>query len=52
MIFEIYRDKPKLAPLVRELTWTNNIIIMARAKTEEAQEFYIKNVHKKPPFKT
>jgi predicted nuclease of restriction endonuclease-like (RecB) superfamily len=40
--FETYRDKPKLAPLVRELTWTNNVIIMARARSDEALEFYIK----------
>jgi predicted nuclease of restriction endonuclease-like (RecB) superfamily len=40
--FETYKDYPKLAPLVREITWSNNILIMAGAKTEEAREFYIK----------
>jgi hypothetical protein len=40
--FEIYKDDPKLAPLVREITWSNNILIMAGAKTGEAREFYIK----------
>jgi predicted nuclease of restriction endonuclease-like (RecB) superfamily len=40
--FEIYRDYPKLAPVVREITWSNNVLIMAGATTEEAREFYIK----------
>jgi len=31
--FETYKDEPKLAPLVREITWSNNILIMAGAKT-------------------
>src|SRR5450432_3977627 len=25
--FETYRDQPKLAPLVRELSWTHNLLI-------------------------
>ena len=49
--FETYMDEPKLAPLVREITWSNNILIMASAKTSEAREFYInlciKNNHSK-----
>ena len=40
--FETYKDEPKLAPLVREITWSNNILIMAGAKSNEAREFYIK----------
>jgi len=40
--FETYKDEPKLAPLVREITWSNNILIMAGTKSSEAREFYIK----------
>ena len=40
--YETYRDKPKLSPLVREITWSNNLLILAGAKTDEAKEFYIK----------
>jgi predicted nuclease of restriction endonuclease-like (RecB) superfamily len=40
--FETYKDLPKLAPLVREITWTNNILIMAGAKSDESKEFYVK----------
>jgi len=39
--YETYRDKPKLSPLVREITWSNNLLILAGAKTDEAREFYI-----------
>ena len=49
--YETYKDKPKLAPLVREITWTNNLLIMAGVKTDEGKEFYIKlcinNTHSK-----
>jgi predicted nuclease of restriction endonuclease-like (RecB) superfamily len=39
--YETYRDNEKLAPLVREISWTHNLIIMSRAKTDEAREFYL-----------
>ncbi len=32
----------KLSPLVRQISWTNNLIIMSRTKTEEEKAFYIK----------
>ena len=31
----------KLSPLVRQMSWTNNLIIMSRTKTEEERAFYI-----------
>jgi predicted nuclease of restriction endonuclease-like (RecB) superfamily len=40
--YETYRDNPILSPLVREITWSNNLLILAGAKTDEAREFYIK----------
>ena len=39
--YETYKDNEKLAPLVRELSWTNNLIIIAGTKTEEERTFYI-----------
>ncbi|MFI5196031.1 MAG: YhcG family protein, partial [Chitinophagales bacterium] len=39
--YETYKDFPKLSPLVRELGWTNNLIILSRAKTAEEREFYL-----------
>ena len=39
--YETYNGNEKLAPLVREISWTNNLLVMARAKTEQAQEFYL-----------
>lgn len=40
--YETYRDNPKLSPLVREISWSNNLLIMSSAKTDEAREFYIR----------
>lgn len=39
--FETYKDFPELALLAREITWTNNKIIMP-CKTVEERAFYIK----------
>ena len=40
--YETYKDSPKLSPLVREISWTNNLLIMTACKTDEAREFYIR----------
>lgn len=42
--YEVYKDSPKLSPLVREISWTNNMLIFSRCKTIEEKEFYIKLV--------
>jgi len=39
--YETYKDNEKLATLLREISWSNNLSIMARAKTDEAREFYL-----------
>jgi predicted nuclease of restriction endonuclease-like (RecB) superfamily len=44
--FETYRGQPKLAPLVRELSWTHNLLIMSRCKREEEREFYLRLCHR------
>ena len=40
--FETYRRSPKLSPLVTELTWTHNLMILSRCKSEEEREFYLR----------
>ena len=40
--YETYCDNEKLSPLVREITWTNNLLIMSGCKTDEAREFYLR----------
>jgi len=39
--YEAYKNFPKLSALVREISWTNNLVILSRAKTAEEREFYI-----------
>lgn len=35
-------DNKIVAPLVRQLSWTNNLLILSKTKTIEEKEFYIK----------
>ena len=39
--YEMYEADKKLAPLVREISWSNNLVIMSRAKSLEEREFYL-----------
>ena len=39
---ETYRGQPKLAPLLRELSWSHNLAIMSRSKRDEEREFYLR----------
>ena len=36
-----YRESEKLAPLVREISWSNNVVIMEKCKDDLQREFYI-----------
>lgn len=40
--YETYKENEKLSPLVREITWSNNLLIMSGCKTDEEREFYLK----------
>ena len=42
--YDTYKDFPKLSPLVREISWTNNLLIFSRCKSIEEMEFYLKYV--------
>lgn len=39
--FETYQSDEKLSPVVRELPWTHNTIIMSRCKSVEEREYYL-----------
>ncbi len=39
--YETYRRDEKLSPLVRELSWTNNLLILSKTKSAEEREFYL-----------
>lgn len=39
--YETYKENERLAALTRDINWTNNLKILARAKTDEAREFYL-----------
>ena len=41
--YDTYSGSPKLAPLVRELSWTNNLTILGRAGSEQEREFYLQS---------
>lgn len=40
--YETYRDKPELSMLLRENTWSNNLHIMSKTKSDEEKIFYLK----------
>ena len=42
--YETYKNFAKLSPLLREISWTNNLLIFSRCKTIEEMEFYLKYV--------
>jgi predicted nuclease of restriction endonuclease-like (RecB) superfamily len=40
--YEIYTGNEKLSPMLRELSWTNNMMILGKCKSAEERKFYIK----------
>lgn len=40
--FNEYAAKPKLQPLVREISWAKNLLVMARCKDDLEREFYLR----------
>jgi len=40
--YRLYRDDQIVAPLVRQLSWSHHLVIMARCKRVEEREFYIR----------
>lgn len=44
--FETYRGATKLAPLVREIGWSHNLLILERCKDAQEREFYLRMTRK------
>lgn len=40
-LYETYRFDEKLSPLVREISWTHNLLIIGQTKTQEERAFYL-----------
>ena len=40
--YEAYSSNQNILPLVREISWTNNMIILSKTETEKEREFYIR----------
>ncbi len=40
--YETYRDDEKVSPLVRQLPWTHNLVILSQSKRPEEREFYLR----------
>ena len=40
--YATYQGDEKVAPLVRQLPWTHNLIILSQSKTPQEREFYLK----------
>lgn len=42
--YEVYAEKPKLTPLVAEIGWVQNCIIIEKCKDDIEKEFYIRQI--------
>jgi predicted nuclease of restriction endonuclease-like (RecB) superfamily len=40
--YETYRREPKVSPLVTQLPWTHNLLILSACKRPEEREFYLR----------
>jgi predicted nuclease of restriction endonuclease-like (RecB) superfamily len=40
--YEAYRDDETVSPLVRQLPWTHNLIVLSQSKRPEEREFYLR----------
>ncbi|MEZ2444742.1 YhcG family protein [Chitinophaga sp. RCC_12] len=40
--YEAYESSPDLIPLLKEVTWTNNLTIFSRTKSQDERKFYLK----------
>lgn len=46
LFYESYAKNEKLAPMVREIGWTHNIVILEKCKDDLEREFYIRMTRK------
>ncbi len=40
--YDAYKGDEKVSPLVRQLSWTHNLIILGQSKRSEEREFYLR----------
>jgi len=40
--YEVYKNLPKLSPLLREISWSHNLAIFSRCKSLDEKEFYLR----------
>jgi predicted nuclease of restriction endonuclease-like (RecB) superfamily len=40
--YEVYKDDKAAAPLIRNLSWSSNLLIISRCKSPEEREFYLR----------
>jgi len=45
-LYETYKQNPKLTPLVSQISWTNNLIILSGNRSDEEKEFYLRETIK------
>ena len=46
LFYQTYADNEKLAPMVREIGWTHNLVIIEKCKDSLEREFYIRSTKK------
>ena len=46
LFYETYRGNEKLAPLVREISWSHNLVIVEKCKDDLEREFYLRMCRK------
>lgn len=46
LFYESYATNEKLTPMVREIGWTHNLVILEKCKDELEREFYIRMTRK------
>jgi predicted nuclease of restriction endonuclease-like (RecB) superfamily len=46
LFYETYSNNEKLAPMVREIGWTHNLVILEKCKDDLEREFYIRMTRK------
>jgi predicted nuclease of restriction endonuclease-like (RecB) superfamily len=49
--YETYKDFPKLSPVLRAISWSHNLAIFSRCKSNKEREFYL-NLVKKENYST
>lgn len=50
-LYDTYKDDAIVTPLVTQITWTNHLVILSRAKDAAERQFYIKKIAAEPSSK-